>query len=170
MAEMKASVLVLLVLAATISVARADEALHVGVDVRTDLGTHHARLPFGYSIGEWDTSLVVDPMVVFDGQHDFDLLVEHFFGPRLGLLAGYRWSAIAVDGGLHNQQRTLLGATAIGPSFLDDTMRTRFSLELATLWVKHGGGAETDWMSADRNLLDHLSFGFFMRIEYARGL
>lgn len=148
----------------------AGESLHVGLDVRTDLGTHHTRLPLGYRTGAWDTTLVFDPMAVLDGQHDFDLLIEHFAGPRLGVLAGYRWSAVAVEGGLHNQQRTLIGATAVGPNFLGDQLRTRFSLELATLWVKHGGGVDADWISADRNLLDHFSLGLFVRIEYVRGL
>jgi hypothetical protein len=150
------------------SPAHAEESLHVGLDVRTDLGTHHTRLPIGYRSGLWDTTLVFDPMAILDGEHDFDLLVEHYFGERIGVLAGYRWSAIAVDDGMHHQQRTLLGVTGIGPSFFDNRLRTKFSLEFATLWVKHGGGAETQWISADRNLIDHLSFGLFVRIEYAR--
>lgn len=167
---MRLVIIIAIALASGSETAHADETLHVGLDVRTDLGTHHTRLPLGYRSGAWDTTIVLDPMVVLDGQHDFDLLVERFFGPRIGVLAGYRWSAVAVDGGLHNQQRTLIGATAIGPSFLDDQLRTRFSLEMATLWVKHGGGVDSNWISADRNLLDHFSLGLFVRIEYARDL
>lgn len=166
---MRLALLLGIALASTTSV-HADSALHAGVDVRTDLGTHHTRLPLGYRACQWDTTLVLDPMVVLDGQHDLDLFVERFFGQRIGVLAGYRWSAIAVDDGLHHQQRTLVGVTAVGPSFFDERLRTRMSLELATLWVKHGGGAEVDWISADRNLLDHFSMGLFVRIEYARAL
>lgn len=166
---MRLALLVGVALAST-TAARADRALHVGADVRTDQGTHHTRLPLGYRACQWDTTLVLDPLVLLDGQHDLDLLVERFFGPRLGVLAGYRWSAISVDRGLHHQQRSLVGVTAVGPSFFDDRLRTRMSLELATLWVKHGGGTEVDWISGDRNLLDHFSLGLFVRIEYARQL
>jgi hypothetical protein len=157
----------IIVVAALAMPAHADDFLHVGLDARTDLGTHHLRLPLGYRTQNLDTTLVLDPLVVLDGQHDFDLDVEYFFGPRIGLLTGYRWSAIAVDNGLHHQHRTLLGVTAVGPSFLDDQLRTKFSFEWTTLWVKHGGGVDANWISADRNLLDSFSFGLFARIEYA---
>jgi hypothetical protein len=157
----------ILMLAALAMPAGAEELMHVGVDGRTDLGTHHLRLPLGYRTGSLDTTLVLDPLVVLDGQHDFDLNIEYFFGPRIGLLTGYRWSAIAVDQGLHHQHRTLIGVTAVGPSFFDGELRTKFSFEMATLWVKHGGGVDANWISADRNLLDSFSFGLFARIEYA---
>lgn len=150
--------------------AHAERSLHVGLDLRTDLGTHHARLPLGYRASQWDTTLVFDPLVVLDGQHDFDLIVERYLGSRIGVLAGYRWSAIAVDDGLHNQHRTMLGVTGVGPAFFDDRLVTKFSFEVATLWVKHGGGTDTDWISGDRNLLDQFSFGLFLRVEYARSL
>ena len=66
------------------------------------------------------------------------------------------------------QERTVVGVTGTGPRFFDGALLTKFSLELATLWVKHGGGAETDWISGDRNLIDHFALGLFLRIEYAR--
>jgi hypothetical protein len=109
-------------------------------------------------------------MFVLDGQHDLDVLGEYFFGPRIGLMFGWRWSAIAVAAGFHHQQRSVVGVTAVGPSFWDEQLRTSFSLELATLWVKHGGGVDSDWMSLDRNFHDSMALGFFARIEYARGL
>jgi len=159
--------LVLLVLATP---AHAERVMHAGLDVRTDLGTHHTRLALGIATCAWDTTLVLDPMVMLDGQHDLDLMVERYLGARVAVLAGLRWSTVAVDGGHHHQERTMLGVTGVGPSFLGNALRTKFSLELATLWVKHGGGAETDWISADRNLVDHFSLGLFVRIEYARAL
>jgi len=149
------------------SMAHAEQSLHAGLDVRTDLGTHHTRLPLGVRTCQWDTTLVLDPMAVLDGEHDLDLFVERYLGQHVAMLAGYRWSAIAVDEGTHHQQRTTLGVTGVGPSFFGERLLTKFSLEVATLWVKHGGGAETQWISADRNLLDHFSFGLFVRIEYA---
>lgn len=159
-----------LALCALAAPAVADRELHGGLDVRTDLGTHHTRLAVGMRACAWDTTLVLDPMVALDGQHDLDLIVERYFGSRVAVLAGVRWSAVAVDGGYHHQDRTMLGVTGAGPRFFDGALLTKFSLELATLWVKHGGGAETDWISADRNLADHLSLGLFVRIEYARSL
>ncbi len=152
------------------SPAVADRELHGGLDVRTDLGTHHTRLALGMRACAWDTTLVLDPMVVLDGQHDLDLFVERYLGERFAILAGVRWSAVAVDGGDHHQDRTMIGVTGAGPRFFDGALLTKFSLELATLWVKHGGGAEIDWISADRNLADHFALGLFLRIEYARSL
>lgn len=152
------------------SSAHAEQFAHGGLDVRTDLGTHHTRLALGYRACAWDTTLVVDPLYPLDGQHDLDLMTEYFVGDRVALLAGLRWSAVAVDDGHHHQERTFIGVTGTGPQFWDGALRTKFSLELATLWVKHGGGAETDWISADRNLLDHFALGLFVRIEYARSL
>lgn len=150
--------------------AAAEQLVHGGLDVRTDLGTHHTRVALGYRACAWDTTLVVDPMAVLDGQHDLDVMTEYFFGPRVGVLAGLRWSAVDVADGVHHQERTFVGVTGLGPTFWDDALRTKFSLELATLWVKHGGGTETDWISADRNLIDHFALGLFVRIEYARSL
>jgi hypothetical protein len=162
------ALVIVLASVAGVGTAHAEQLLHAGLDVRTDLGTHHTRLPLGYRACQWDTTLVLDPLAVLDGEHDLDLFVERYLGQRVAVLAGYRWSAIAVDEGTHHQQRTMFGVTGVGPSFFDDHLRTKFSLEMATLWVKHGGGAETQWISADRNLLDHFSFGLFVRIEYAQ--
>jgi len=162
--------LVVLVMLAAPSRGVADRWLHAGLDVRTDLGTHHTRLALGYRACAWDTTLVLDPMVVLDGQHDLDLIGEYYFGPRVGVLAGIRVSTVAVDGGHHVQDRTLVGVTGLGPTFFDGALRTKFSLELATLWVKHGGGTPTSWISADRDLVDHFALGLFVRIEYARGI
>jgi len=158
------AVVVLVLLGGT---AHAERWLHAGADVRTDLGTHPARLALGYRACAWDATLVLDPLAVFDGEHGLDLVGEYFVSPRIALLAGLRWTAIAVDGGTHHQERTLVGVTGVGPALFGDALRTAFSFEIATLWVKHGGGAETDWISWDRNLLDHLAAGIFLRIEYA---
>jgi hypothetical protein len=167
---MTRGLLVVVVVLLASKTAHADRALHAGLDVRTDLGTHHTRLAVGYQACAWDTTLVLDPMVVLDGQHDLDLIAERYLGPRVALFAGLRWSVVAVDGGANHQERTVMGITGLGPTFWDGALVTKFSLELATLWVKHGGGAETDWISVDRNLIDHFSFGLFVRIEYRHAL
>lgn len=149
-------------------IARAD-TVHAGLDVRSDLGAHHARIPIGFHKGDWDATLVLDPAYALDGEHDLDAIGERFFGPHIGALFGWRWSAVSVAGGHHHQHRSLIGLTAVGPSFLEDHIRTRFSVELATLWFKHGGGAtETFSASIDRNLIDAFSLGVFVRFEYAQ--
>ncbi len=57
--------------------------------------------------------------------------------------------------------------SGVGPDFFDKRLRTSFSLELATLWVAHGGGTGAQWISFDRNLDDTILFGVFVRLEYA---
>jgi hypothetical protein len=151
-------------------VAHAEQHVHAGLDVRSDLGAHFARVAVGFQRCGWDATIVLDPIVAFDGQHDLDLLGAYFVDPRVGFFVGWRWSAIGVAGGVHQQQRSVFGITGIGPSFLDAALRTSASLELSTLWVKHGGGVGTDWISADRNLHDSFGLGLFVRIEYARAL
>jgi hypothetical protein len=161
---------VLLLLMLCTTHASADQWVHTGLDMRTDLGTHHTRVPVGIRTSEWDGTIVVDPMFLLDGQHDLDLIGEYFFGPRIGVFVGWRWSALRVADGVHHQQRSLVGITGVGPTFFDNALRTSASLELATLWLKHGGGVEMDWISADRNLHDSFGLGLFVRVEYARGL
>jgi hypothetical protein len=145
---------------------RCETHYHAGLDVRTDLGTHPIRAALGVRHGVLDGTLVLDPYAFLDGQHDLDALVERFFGPRVGLLAGWRWTAISVHDGLLHQQRSVVGVTGIGPTF--GPIHTSASLELAILWVKHGAGTMTEWISADRNLLDHFGFGLFVRFDYVR--
>jgi hypothetical protein len=161
---------VLLLLIVCAGQAHADQWVHTGLDMRTDLGTHHTRVPMGIRTHEWGGTIVVDPMFVLDGQHDLDLIGEYFFGPRIGVFLGWRWSALRVADGVHHQQRSIAGITGVGPAFFDNALRTSASLELATLWVKHGGGVDANWISADRNMHDSFGLGLFVRIEYARGL
>lgn len=152
--------------------AGADPAVaHVGLDLRTDLGTHQLRVTGGIGLGDWDASLVLDPLVFTDAQHDADLLVEWMFSPdRLGILLGWRLTSIGIAGGVHHQERSLLGITAALPSLLGGKLRSRWSLELSTLWLKHGGGLETEWIAFDRSFEDYMSFAMFVRVEYAAGL
>lgn len=142
--------------------------VHAGVAVRTDLEAHGVRVPVGLRTGAWDTTLVLDPLFFYDRQHDLDVLVEWHPGERIALLLGWRWSIVQVAGGLHQQQRSVVGVTAAGPRFWSARLRTSASLELSTLWVKHGGGVDVDWISADRNLADAFRLGLFVRIEYWR--
>jgi hypothetical protein len=158
------------VLVAVTGVAHAEQHIHAGFDLRTDLGTHFSRVAIGLRRCAWDATLVVDPIATLDGEHDLDLVGEYYVGSRVGVLFGWRWSAIDVAGGVHHQQRSLVGITGVGPAFFAERLRTSASLELSTLWVKHGGGVDADWISADRNLHDSFSLGLFVRIEYAHAL
>jgi hypothetical protein len=151
-------------------VARADRFVHTGLAVRTDLGAHTVRIPIGYRACAWDATLVLDPLALLDAQHDLDLVGEYYLHDRIAVLFGWRWSAIAIAGGLHHQQRSLVGLTAAGPELFGKRLRTSFSFELATLWVKHGGGSGAQWISFDRNLDDSILFGVFVRLEYAHAL
>ena len=138
---------------------------HVGIDGRTDLGAHPVRLPIGIRKGDWDGTIVLDPYAILDGQHDLDVLAEWYVGPRVGLLAGWRWTAIGIANGLVSQERALVGITGVGPTF--GRVHTSASLELATFIVAHGD-TKTEWIKADRDFLDHFSFGLFVRFDYAR--
>jgi len=159
----------LILLLALSSIAHADEIVFAGLDVRTDLGTHYARMPFGYRHESWKATVVFDPMYALDGEHDLDVLGEYFFD-RFGVLVGWRWSQIDLAMDHLHQQRALVGVTALGPDLWSGRIRTSASLELATLLVKHGGGAPAEWITADRGILDHFSFGLFVRVEYALAL
>ncbi|HEY5925700.1 MAG TPA: hypothetical protein VIV11_28635 [Kofleriaceae bacterium] len=150
--------------------AHAERYLHTGLDIRSDLGAHAVRLPIGYRACAWDATLVLDPMIALDSQHDLDVLGEYYVRDRVGVLFGWRWSAIAIAGGVHHQQRSIIGVTGVGPDFFDRRLRTSFSFEIATLWVKHGGGVESQWISFDRNLDDSILLGIFVRLEYAHAL
>jgi hypothetical protein len=159
-----------LVLVALAGPAAAERFVHTGLAVRSDLGAHTVRIPIGYRAHAWDATMVVDPLALLDAQHDLDLVGEYYLHDRIAVLFGWRWSAIAIAGGLHHQQRSLVGLTGAGPELFDDRLRTSFAFEVATLWVKHGGGTGAQWISFDRNLDDSILFGVFVRLEYAHAL
>lgn len=163
---MKACVLVLLV--ALTATASAEREYHLGIDARTDLGTHPVRPAIGIRTCAWDTTLVFDPMYLADGEHDLDLLAEWYPNAKLALLLGWRWTVVHLSEGHHQQQRSLLGVTGVGPRFFGGRLRTSASLEFSTLWVSHGGGEGAQWFGGDRNFLDRLALGLFVRIELAR--
>ena len=146
-----------------------ERTAYVGLDVRSDLGTHAARIPLGIRLESWKATVVLDPIYALDGQHDLDVIGEYFFD-RFGVLFGWRWSQVDLADSHHHQQRSLVGATAIGPQLLSGHIQTSASFEVATLWVKYGGDTPTQWIPGDRSILDHVAFGLFVRIEYALAL
>ena len=151
--------------------AAADTKWHAGLDLRAELGTHPIRAGGGIQRGSLDTTLIVDPMFWTDGQHDLDLLLHWFPCERgWGLLGGWRTSTIGLDGGTQLQQKLLLGVAASLPDL--GPFRARWSFELATLIVKHGGDLPSDWISfaTGRDFIDLINFGTFVNIEYAGSL
>ena len=150
--------------------AHAEQAWHAGLDLRVDQGAHPIRVAGGLTFGNVDTLLVLDPMVVTDGQHDLDLLATWCPCAQRGwgLLAGWRTTSIGIADGTQLQQKLLLGFTAPLPDL--GPLRTRWSLELATLIVKHGAGLPREWIgfAQGRDFIDLVNFGMFVTFEYAR--
>jgi hypothetical protein len=148
--------------------AAADPQWHAGLVLRPELGTHPVRAGGGIQLAHLDTTLVLDPMFWTDGQHDIDLLLHWLPCPRgWGVLGGWRTSAIGLLGGYQLQEKLLVGISAPLPDL--GPFRVRWSFELATLVVKHGGDLPTDWISfaTGRDFIDLVNFGTFVSIEYA---
>ena len=143
-------------------------AWHAGLALRSDLGTHFARLAGGIRLAGWDFTAIIDPLVVTDDVHDLDVLVEPRLGGGWAVLGGLRVTSIGLAGGRHWQDKLLVGVSAELPALAGGALRGRFGLELATLVVKHGGGAGTDWLDFDRTWSDAFQFGLFARIELDR--
>ncbi len=149
--------------------AHADRELHTGLEVRTDLRTHPVRIPFGVRFGRLDASIVLDPLVFADSQHDGDLTLEwRRCAGAPALLVGWRTSTIGLAGGHQWYESSIVGVTA--QLARRDWFSARFGAELAVLWVKHGGDLPTSWIGLDRAITDRLRVGMFVRLEYASPL
>lgn len=153
------------------TVARAD-SWHAGLNVRGDLGVHPIRIGGGIQLEHVDFSLVLDPMFWTDNQVDTDALA--FWAPcsrAWGLFGGWRTSTIPLLGGTQFQEKLVLGIGAPLPK-LTRSLRERFSFELATTVVKHGGDLPTDWISfaTGRDFIDLVNFGMFVSIEYGKDI
>jgi hypothetical protein len=158
--------LILLTIAAP---ARAERDWHVGVNLRTDLGTHPLRVDGGVRLGRWDLLLVLDPLVFSDGQHDADLIGQILLGEgRWALWGGWRPTTIALSGGYQLQEKVLLGVAGGLPPLWAGRLRAQWGFELSMLLVKHGAGLPTEAISfsSARVFQDHINFGMFVRFEY----
>lgn len=150
--------------------ARADSGLHAGLNLRADPGAHPFRVTGGIDTGPLDVSVTLDPMVVFDDQFDADLLTStRLSDGGWGLVAGWRSTAIGIQGGRQLQEKLVLGIGAPLPGLGGLPIRTRWTFEAATVIVKHGAGLPTDWISfaQGRDFIDLINFGMFITIEYA---
>ncbi len=158
------------IMAVAPSTARAEIGWHAGLALRIDQGAHPVRVAGGLTFGKVDTLLVLDPMVVTDGQHDLDLIATWCpcDRPGWGLLGGWRMTSIGIADGTQLQQKLLLGFTAPLPDL--GPFRARWSFELATVIVKHGAGIPREWIgfAQGRDFIDLLNFGMFVTFEYGR--
>ena len=153
--------------AAAPAATQANRDWHVGLNLRTDFGTHPWRLDGGVRIRRFDFIVVVDPMAFLDGQHDLDLLATMEFAPGWAYLAGWRATAIMVAGGTQWQEKSILGLVVSPEPLAHGHIRAHFGVELDILWVKHGGGLPTKTLDFQRDDLDFFNFGMFARFEYA---
>ncbi|MEY3014855.1 MAG: hypothetical protein RIT45_3590 [Pseudomonadota bacterium] len=150
----------------------------VGVDLRTEVGTHPARIAVGGRRGAFDVVAVVDPMAVTDGQIDSDVhLVWRPSGRAASAswagLLGWRTTAIGSLGGGHQlQQKLLLGTVAPLPTFFSGRLQPNLGAELAVRVVKHGGGlpTETIGFSSGRAYIDQMQFALWLRFAWHVGI
>jgi hypothetical protein len=144
-----------------------DRDCHIGLNLRTDLGAHPLRLDAGLRLRRWDFTLVVDPAYFLDGQHDLDALASRELLPGWAVFGGVRSTAVSIADGTQWQESTLCGLLLSPPSLAGGHLRAQLGVELAILWLKHGGGLPTKTISASRELSDFLFVGMFARFAYA---
>lgn len=167
-----ASIAVVLLLSwSPLAAEESETGWHAGLNLRTDLGTHPIRIDGGVRWRCLDFILVLDSMFWTDSQFDLDLIVDWSFLPGWSALAGWRATSIGLARGRQWQQKSLLGIAGRLPDMFGGHIRAQWGLELAILWVKHGGGLPTDSISfaSHRHFSDNFNFGMFVRFEYAAG-
>ncbi|MCO4763296.1 MAG: hypothetical protein KC502_17395 [Myxococcales bacterium] len=143
---------------------------HVGLNLRTDLGSHPIRLDGGVRLGTWDLVAVADIMAWTDGQMDTDFMAFRRGDSGWATMVGWRWTRISLGDSAQSQQKLLLGVGGDLPD-LSASIRASWGMELAAVLVKHGGGLPTESLSfaSARHYIDLLNFGMFVRIEFWRG-
>ncbi len=143
---------------------------HVGVNARTELGVHPLRLGAGVQRGAWDLTVVLDPMVLTDGEHDLDLIGQRRLGhSRWTALGGLRWTAIGIADGRQSQDRLFVGVGAPLAGGDGTRFQVRWAVEASMLIVKHGAGLPTAWVSlaSNRDYVDRVALGMFVTVDHA---
>lgn len=143
-----------------------NRVFHLGINLRTDIGTHPFRFDFGVRTGALDVTLVLDPMIMIDGQHDADLMIA--YAKPWAPFAGYRLTTVALAGATHKQHKALVGLAANLPTIGSGAVAGQWGVEMSTLLVKHGADLPTEsvFSSNGRDFIDLLNFGMFLRFEY----
>lgn len=150
--------------------AHAEEDVHelqLGLNVRTDLGVHFARIDAGWHRNRLGLLLVVDPMFWTDGQ-TFTDLVGYYMGNVLQPYVGWRLATIALAEGAQLQENLLLGFALPFPRFWGGRFGGQWGFELAMMLVKHGGGLPSESISFEsgRHYIDFVNFGMYARFDY----
>ena len=153
------------------SVSSVPHELQLGLNLRTDLGVHFARLDAGWRRGRIGVLLVVDPMFWTDQQTFTDLLV-FYMGNVIQPFAGWRLATIPLADGPQLQENLLLGFGIPFPRMLGGRIGGQFGLELAMMLFKHGGGlpGESIRFTSGRYYIDFINFGMYARFHYNVGL
>ena len=149
--------------------ARAETAVHAGLNLRADSGAHPFRAMAGVDTGPVDISLTLDPMILFEGQFDADLLTTtRLSDSGWGAVLGWRTTAIGVVGGWQYQEKLVLGIGAPLGRIASLPIRARWNFEAVAVVVKHGADLPTDWISFEqgRDFIDLINFGMFVTFEY----
>jgi hypothetical protein len=152
--------------------ARGERTAFAGVDVRTDLGTHMWRLSAGLGAGCTSLTVVVDPLGYRGIQHDTEAFVEREVSATgWAVLGGWRVGATRVLGTGYFHQKPFVGVSAPMPRMLGGRLRARFAGEVELTLVSHGSSLPEVWLwQRDEIVRDGLDIGFFLRVEYVRGL
>lgn len=108
-------------------------------------------------------------MFFLDNQHDGDLVGYWEFARGWSTFLGWRGTAIGILDGYQWQQKSLHGIAARLPEIAGGHLRGRWGVEAAVLWVKHGGGLDTEPISlrSSRDWLDHVNLGMFLSFDVA---
>ena len=147
-------------------------SFQAGVNIRTDLGSHPLRLDASVRVHDFDFLVVVDPMVIVDGQFDLDLLAAwRPMGFRWAVMAGWRTTSIELPDGPQYQQRVVIGSMADLPPVLD-AIHASWGVEMATVLYRHGGGlpSESIGFESGRHFIDYVNFGMFLRVHFTTPL
>ncbi|MFH1810398.1 MAG: hypothetical protein ABIJ09_16775 [Pseudomonadota bacterium] len=141
--------------------------LHGGLNLRTDVGVHPIRLDAGAQWKDLDMLLVVDPMVLLDGQMSSDFIAQWRSDLGVALFGGWRLSTIPLLEGAQFQHNLLLGAGAELPRWFGGLLGGQVGLEMSSVLLKHGGGipAETISFASGRHYIDLVNLALFLRLE-----
>jgi hypothetical protein len=151
--------------------AAAEDDWHVGLNMRSDLGTRQVRMDGGVRIGRFDLVGVLDPMGKADGQYDLDLLAFYRFTslPGWAVFLGHRTTVFVLDYGHGYHEKALIGTAGQLPNIFDaHWLRGEWGVEMAVDWYRHGTDLPNEFISfkSGRHFGDLVNFSFFARFEY----
>jgi hypothetical protein len=138
---------------------------HVGLNVRSELGTHPVRIDGGVRVGRLDLIAVLDPMFWIDGEIDVDLIAAWRIGDY-AVFGGWRPASIAFADERQFQHAVLAGVLGRLPSV--GPLDLVWGFEVAAVVVQHGGNAPTEMLSLDSmsDVGDSFNASMFLRVGF----